>query len=99
MANTKKDKQKDEKQQERRSHYDHEEGILTEPRRDDDPKVIRKQVDPVRDPALYGNEGNGPVPRRGDPFAHQRDEKAAEKGAKEEQKKDEERAKKEDDKK
>lgn len=70
---------KDEKisPEDRRSHYDHKEGILTEPRRGDDPKVERKQVDPVRDPALYDNEGNGPVPRRGDPFAHQRDAKAA----------------------
>lgn len=76
-------KKKDEqKQEDRRSHYDHEEGVLTEPRKEDDPAVIRKEVDPPRDPALYNDEGNGPVPRRGDPYAHQRDEKAAKKAAK-----------------
>lgn len=78
------------KQEDRRSHYDHEEGVLTEPRKEDDPMVERKEVDPPRDPELYSDLGNGPVPRRGDPYAHQRDEKAAKKAAKKEEKKSDE---------
>lgn len=72
----------------KRSEYDHKEGVLSEPQLGDEPKVVRHQVDPVRDPKLFEEEGNGPVPRRGDPFAHQRDEKAAEAGYKKELKKD-----------
>lgn len=77
------------KPEDRRSHYDHEQGSLSEPQREDDPKVERKHVDPIRDPALYDEEGNGPVPRRGDPFAHQRDEKGAKSAAKKQAKDDE----------
>lgn len=82
---TKKD-EKQKKQEDRRSHYDHEEGVLTEPTRDDDPQVIRKQVDPIRDPDMSEDVGYGPVPRRGDPYAHQRDQKATKKQAKGEKK-------------
>lgn len=72
----------------KRSEYDHENGVLMEPKPGDEPRVERKQVDPVRDPALFveENNDNGPVPRRGDPYAHQRDTKAAEAGAKKEEK-------------
>lgn len=82
---------KDAKQEDvmdKRSEYDHESGVLNEPKPEDDPKTYRHQVDPVRDPALVDQENN-PVPRRGDPFAHQRDEKAAKAGHKEEVAKEE----------
>ncbi len=72
------------------STYDHKTGVLTEPGTENEPKVIRNQVDPVRDPKLFEEEmEDAPIPRRGDPFAHQRDEKAAEAGAKEQAKEDE----------
>lgn len=72
-----------------RSEFDHKEGRLTEPKPGDNPTVLRHQVDPVMDPAQFEDEGNGVVPRRADPFAHQRDEKAAKAAHKEEAKKNE----------
>lgn len=73
-----------------RSSYDHKTGKLTEPDKSGDPEVIRHQVDPVQDPALFTEANvNSPVPRRGDPYAHQRDEKAAKAGYKEEAKREE----------
>lgn len=74
-----------------RSYYDHENGVLVEPK-PNDTRVMRHQVDPIRDPAIVSDEGNGPIPRTGDPFAHQRDTKAAEKAAKEEAKESEKKA-------
>lgn len=78
---------KEDKQEDQRSHYDHKEGVLTEPRKEDDPQVVRKQVDPIRDPDMSEEMGNGPIPRRGDPYAHQRDAKAAKAEGKKEEKK------------
>ncbi len=72
-----------------RSEYDHKEGRLSEPKPGDEPTVLRHQVDAVMDPKQFEEEGNGVVPRRADPFAHQRDEAAAKKANKEEAKKDE----------
>ena len=82
---TKKDNEKVQESEDKRSHYDHETGTLSEPK-PNDTKVYRHQVDPIRDPAVVEEEGNGPIPRTGDPFAHQRDAKAAEKAGKEEAK-------------
>lgn len=62
------------------SKFDHETGKLYEPKVEDEPRVRRHQVDPIRNPMSAEDAeevGNGPVPRRGDPFAHQRDAKAA----------------------
>jgi hypothetical protein len=72
------------------SSYDHKTGTLSEPAKADEPQVRRHQVDPVSDPALFeeANE-NPPIPRRGDPYAHQRDEKAAKAGYEKEAKADE----------
>ena len=92
---TKKDEAKIAEQEEPRSSYDHETGVLTEPK-PNDTKVYRHQVDPIRDPSVVEEEGNGPIPRTGDPFAHQRDAKAAEKAGKDETKADKAKAKDED---
>lgn len=59
-----------------RAAYDHKEGVYTEPKVGDEPKVVRHQVDARQDIDME-EEGNGPIPRRADPFAAQRDEKAA----------------------
>ncbi len=77
--------------QENRAEYDHETGTYREPKVGDDPKVLgRHQVDARQDIELEeGQDPNGSIPRRADPFAHQRDKKAAEKEYKEEAKKDE----------
>lgn len=63
---------------EKRASYDHETGTYSEPKPGDNPKTVRHQVDPRLDRATEDSQNpNGPVPRRADPFAHQRDEKAA----------------------
>lgn len=77
----------------KRSEFDHKEGRLSEPKIGDEPKVMRHDVDPRRDINLEeGQDVHGPVPRRGDPFAHQRDAKAAEAGNKKEAAKEEDEA-------
>lgn len=69
----------------KRSEYDHKEGVLNEPKLGDEPKVLRHRVDMRRDIEVEeGQDPNGPVPRRGDPFAHQRDAAAAKAAAKKE---------------
>lgn len=81
---TKTDKTENKADELPRSEYDHKEGRLSEPKVGDEPTVLRHQVDPVMDPKQFEDEGNGVVPRRADPFAHQRDEKAAKAAHKEE---------------
>lgn len=69
----------------KRSSYDHKAGVLTEPPLKDEPRVMRHQVDALKNIGPEeGQDPNGPVPRRGDPFAHQRDAKAAEAAGKKE---------------
>lgn len=67
------------------SSYDHKEGKLTEAPVSTQ-FATRHSVSPSREP---NGEDNGPIPLRGDPFAHQRDEKAAAADAKEKAKEDE----------
>lgn len=73
--------------EEQRAAFDHKEGVYSEPKVGDDPKVRRHDVEPTRNPAEFEELGNGPVPRRADPYAAQRDKKAAEKSVKEDSKK------------
>lgn len=40
-----------------------------------DPKVVRHQVDAVTDPKLFPDaDVNAPIPKSGDPYAHQRED-------------------------
>jgi len=87
MAMTKKEDAAPADPMDRRSEFDHETGKLSEPEVGDDPKVKIHDVEPVRDSNMYEDQGNGPVPRRADPFAHQRDQQAAKKAGLEDQKK------------
>lgn len=94
MTKTEKDKAMADPMADNRSEFDHETGKLTEPEVGTDPQVLRHRVDAIKDPALFEEEqGNGPIPRRGDPFAHQRDEKAAKAGGEAELKESDARAK------
>lgn len=94
MTSKKNDEQTRDEMAEKRSHYDHETSTLMEPAKGDDPQVRRHQVDMLRDPALFEEESkDAPAPRRGDPFAHQRDEKAAKAEHKKEAAKDEDKSK------
>lgn len=73
----------------KRAEYDHAEGSYSEPALKDEPIVRRHQVDPRRDIEVEeGQSPLGPVPRRADPHAAQRDAKAAEKSGKDEAAKD-----------
>lgn len=62
--------------------YDHETNTYVEPAPEDDPKTRRHQVDALLNAVEADQDPRGPVPRRADPFAHQRDASAAEKAAK-----------------
>ncbi len=51
--------------------------VYREPKVGDNPKVMRHQVDPLRNVVEEDQDERGPIPRRADPHAFQRDEKAA----------------------